>query len=60
VRLADGLLADERALLAYVDAVAGPALTLLDRRDIPPVDAAAVLERARDLALDRLLAEEDE
>jgi DNA repair exonuclease SbcCD nuclease subunit len=60
VRLADDLLADDRAVLAYVDSIAGPVLGLLDRRDMPSVDPTAVLERARDLALDRLMAGEDE
>jgi DNA repair exonuclease SbcCD nuclease subunit len=58
VRIGEALLADDRALLAYIEDVARPVLGALDARDVPEVDAAAVLERARDLALDRLLAGE--
>lgn len=59
VRLTDTLLADERALLALVDAASGPALSALDGRDVLAIDAPDLLERARDLVLDRMLAEED-
>ncbi|MBN1192364.1 MAG: DNA repair exonuclease [Coriobacteriia bacterium] len=59
VRLADVLLADERALLELVSSASGPVLAALDARDVPAVDPAALLERARDLAIDRLLAEEE-
>lgn len=59
VRLTDALLADERALLALVNEASSSALAALDARDVPAVNAAGLLERARDLALDRMLAEED-
>lgn len=59
VRLTDALIADQAALDAYVAAAAQPVLSVLDTRDVPEIDAASVLERARDLALDRLLAEEN-
>jgi len=59
VRLTDALLADELALLGLVDAAAGPVFSALDARDVVTVDAAAVLARARDLALDKMLAEDD-
>jgi hypothetical protein len=59
VRLTDTLLGDEYALRALVDAASGPALAALDTRDVPVLDAASLLERARDRALDRLLAEEE-
>jgi DNA repair exonuclease SbcCD nuclease subunit len=59
VRLSDALLADEAARDAFVAELAQPVLAMLDTRDAPAIDAASVLERARDLALDRLLAEED-
>lgn len=59
VRLADALLADEDALAGFIAEATGPVLSALDARDVPAVDARDVLERARDLALDRLLAGED-
>lgn len=59
VRLTDDLLADDRRLLALVEAAAAPVLSAMDTRDTPALDAASLLERARDLALDRMLAEED-
>lgn len=59
VRLTDDLLADDRRLLALVESAAGPVLSAMDTRDAPALDAADLLERARDLALDRMLAEED-
>lgn len=59
VRLTDDLLADDRRLLALVEGAAAPVLSAIDTRDTPVLDAAALLERARDLALDRMLAEED-
>ncbi|HSQ22648.1 MAG TPA: DNA repair exonuclease [Coriobacteriia bacterium] len=59
VRLADGLASDDEVLAALVGDIAAPLLGALDRVDAPEVAAAAVLERARDLALDRLLAGEE-
>jgi hypothetical protein len=59
VRLTDDLLADDRRLLALVEGAAAPVLSAMDTRDTPALDAASLLERARDLALDRMLAEED-
>ena len=59
VRLTDELLADERALLALVDSASAPVLSAMDARDVLAIDAATLLERARDLALDHMLAEED-
>ncbi len=59
VCLADGLLADEQALLEFTDRIARPVLGALDLGDVPDLDAREVLLRARDMALDRLLAEED-
>jgi len=59
VRLADALAADETALAALLDDVAAPVAATLDRREAPRADAAALLERARDLALDRLLSGEE-
>lgn len=59
VRLTDDLLADDRRLLALVESAAAPVLSAMDTRDTPEFDAVTLLERARDLALDRMLAEED-
>ena len=59
MRVADALGSDPARLQELVDSVAGPVLAALDRRDVPEIDAAALLERARMLALDRLLAGED-
>lgn len=59
VRLADEVTADERALLSLVGNASASVLGALDARDVPDIDAAGLLERARDLAIDRLLAEED-
>lgn len=59
VRLADALCADETTLGTYLAAVASPVLARLDGRDAPEPDAASLVERARDLALDRLLAGEE-
>jgi len=58
VRTADELLADPQAAEALVAEIASP---LLDKAgtDLAAPDVLAVIERARDLALDRLLAEED-
>ena len=58
VRLADAVASDPDALNGLMGEASGPVLALLDSRDVPVIDAASVLERARDLALDRLLAEE--
>jgi len=58
VRLTDALLADEEAAAACLDGVMRPVLGALDARDVPPVDSRDIISRARDLALDRLLAEE--
>ncbi|MBN2848701.1 MAG: exonuclease SbcCD subunit D [Coriobacteriia bacterium] len=58
VALTDALLADEDALDEYVATVARPILGALDSRDVFTPDARSVIERARDRALDRLMAEE--
>ena len=58
VRLTDELLADPDRAAELVDDVARPLLSALDAGDAPALDAASILERARDHALDRLLAEE--
>jgi hypothetical protein len=58
VGLTDALLADEQALDEYMSAVASPILGALDSRDSITPDARSVIERARDRALDRLMAEE--
>lgn len=59
VRLAEALAQDEGALGAFVDATASPVMARLDARDMPALDRATLIERARDLALDRLLAGEE-
>jgi DNA repair exonuclease SbcCD nuclease subunit len=59
VRMADALAEDPDALGALVAEAAGPVAAVLDRREAPEYDAASILERARDLALDRLLAGEE-
>jgi predicted phosphodiesterase len=59
MRLSDALAADEAALAALMDEVTAPLAATLDRRETPQTDAASLLERARDLALDRLLAGEE-
>ncbi|MDO8881070.1 MAG: DNA repair exonuclease [Coriobacteriia bacterium] len=59
MRLSDVLAADEAALAALMDEVTAPVVAVLDRRETPQTDAASLLERARDLALDRLLAGEE-
>ena len=56
VRLADRSLSDDAETLRLIDEVARPVLGLLEQRDVPALDAADLLERARDLALDHLLA----
>ena len=58
VRLTDDLLADPDAAAQLVAELVGP---LLDKAgaDVAAPDSVAVLEAARSLALDRLLAEED-
>jgi len=58
VALTDTLLADTDALDAYVATVAKPILGALDSRDVSAPDARSVIVRARDRALDRLIAEE--
>lgn len=58
VRLTDALLADEEAAAACLDGIMRPVLSALDARDVPEVDSRDIISRARDLALDRLLAEE--
>jgi DNA repair exonuclease SbcCD nuclease subunit len=58
VRLADALLEDDEAAAACLDSVMRPVLGALDARDVPDVDPRDIISRARDLALDRLLAEE--
>jgi len=58
VRMADELLADPASAASLVEEILGP---FSDRAgsDLTPKDAASVIAAARDLALDRLLAEED-
>jgi len=51
-------LVDEEAAAACLDGVMRPVLGALDARDLPDVDGRDIISRARDLALDRLLAEE--
>lgn len=58
VRHADELLDDPDRAAALIEDIARPLLSALDACDVPTVDAASLLERARDHALDRLLAEE--
>jgi exonuclease SbcD len=55
VRLVDDLLADPAAAPALLDEVAGPLLERVGDPSLSP-DAADIVSRARDLALDRLLA----
>jgi DNA repair exonuclease SbcCD nuclease subunit len=59
VRLVDEMLSDERAALSLVSAASSGALSVLDTRDVPAVDAADLIERARDLILDHLLSGEE-
>lgn len=59
VRVADALAGDGAGLAEFFAASAQPVLARLDARDVPELDAASLLERARDLALDRLLAGEE-
>lgn len=59
VRIADTFAGDVAALEALVAEVSGPVLGALDRAEVAEPDAAALLERARDIVLDRLLAGED-
>jgi DNA repair exonuclease SbcCD nuclease subunit len=58
VRMADGLIDDPDAAASFVAELIEP---LLERAgtDLPSPDPAAVIAAARDLALDRLLTEED-
>lgn len=58
VALTDSLLADPEALEGYVTAVSRPIIGALDSRDVFVPDARSIIERARDRALDRLMAEE--
>lgn len=58
VRLADEVLGDEAAARALVEEAASQLLESLDTDDVPTIDARAIVECARDLVLDRLLAEE--
>lgn len=59
VRMTDALEADGAALAGLLESVASPLLARIDSHDTPTLDAASILERARDLALDRLLAGEE-
>lgn len=58
LRRTDALLDDEDATNALVQSLATDALGAVDGRDVPALDPRTILERARDLALDALLAEE--
>jgi len=58
VELTDSLLADAESLEDYVAGVARPILGALDSRDVFGPDARSIIERARDRALDQLMAEE--
>lgn len=58
LRRTDAVLDDDAAASALVQSIAGDALGAVDARDVPHLDARAIVERARDLALDALLAEE--
>lgn len=58
MRYVDTLGSDPEAADAFVQDAARPVLGVLDKRDVPELDTDSILERARDLALDRLLAEE--
>lgn len=60
VRLADAMTADERELLAFAETVVRPVFGAIDLADIPDLDPEDIVRRSRDLALDRLLAEEDQ
>lgn len=59
VREADRLLGDQDALDSCLEEIAAPVLRRLSARDGVTFDPRDVVTRARDLALDRLLAEED-
>lgn len=59
VRLADSIAGDEEAAGLLIAAVSSPLLAKIDSRDAPVLDAPSLIERARDLALDRLLAGEE-
>lgn len=59
LRRAESILGDERQAEEYVASLARAAFDALDARDLPDVDPASVIERARDLALDRLLTEDE-
>lgn len=59
IRMADALSADEAALASLLEGVASPLLARIDAHDAPVIDTASILERARDLALDRLMAGEE-
>lgn len=58
VRLADEIADDPALAEALVGEAAERVLASLDRDDVPAIDAQSIVERARDLVLDRLLAEE--
>jgi len=60
VRLADAMAADEHELLAFAESVVRPVFGAIDLADIPDLDPGEILRRSRDLALDRLLAEENQ
>jgi DNA repair exonuclease SbcCD nuclease subunit len=59
VRIADALREDPARLEALVAEVSGPLFAVLDRREVTSPDAQSLLERACDLALDRLLHGEE-
>jgi len=59
VRRADAVLSGEGAAAGYVEELARAALDTLDARDLPEIDAVSVVERARDLVLDRLFSAEE-
>ena len=59
VRIADSLATDDARLEGIVASISGPVFAALDRREVVELDSADLLERARDVALDRLLAGDD-
>ncbi len=59
VRMTDALLASPEAAETFVAEAARQVLGTLDARDVPELDARSLVERARDLALDRLAAGDD-
>lgn len=58
LQIADDLAADDERRTALIQEVLEPVLGKVDAKDRPIIDAGTILERARDLALDRLLEEE--